>query len=46
MSYYLHVLSVETCNDIELGNCVKKNMTIMFSDIRGFTSISENMTPE
>jgi adenylate cyclase len=24
----------------------KKNLTVLFSDIRGFTSVSENMTPE
>ncbi len=32
--------------DVELGDQVRKEMTIMFSDIRSFTTISEKMTPQ
>jgi CheY-like chemotaxis protein/class 3 adenylate cyclase len=42
---FLKLLNLEEYEDIELGNCVEKNMTIMFSDIRSFTTISEGMTP-
>ncbi|MDM8558120.1 response regulator [Candidatus Parabeggiatoa sp. HSG14] len=42
---FLKLLNVEEYDNIELGNCVEKNMTIMFSDIRSFTTLSESMTP-
>ncbi|MBF0237723.1 MAG: adenylate/guanylate cyclase domain-containing protein [SAR324 cluster bacterium] len=32
--------------DINLGDCIQLNMTILFSDIRDFTTLSETMTPE
>ena len=32
--------------DIELGDHVQKEMTIMFADIRSFTTLSEKMTPQ
>jgi class 3 adenylate cyclase len=32
--------------DVELGDQVQKEMTIMFADIRGFTNLSEKMTPQ
>ncbi|MBF0444424.1 MAG: response regulator [Magnetococcales bacterium] len=31
---------------IKLGNCSEKEMTVMFSDIRSFTALSETITPE
>ena len=32
--------------DVQLGDQVQKEMSILFSDIRSFTSISELMLPE
>ena len=32
--------------DLRLGDHVKKNMTVFFSDIRAFTELSEQLTPE
>ncbi|MCV6638761.1 adenylate/guanylate cyclase domain-containing protein [Candidatus Albibeggiatoa sp. nov. NOAA] len=43
---FLNVLGCKNILDIKLGDLVEKEMTVMFSDIRGFTEISENMTPE
>jgi adenylate cyclase len=47
--YYLTASVVEEMlknpDKLKLGG-EKKDLTVLFSDIRGFTSISENMTPE
>lgn len=43
---FLEYLGKESIADIRLGDQVQKEMTILFSDIRDFTSISENMTPK
>ena len=43
---FLSLLGKESILDINLGDQVEKKMTILFADIRGFTSISENMTPQ
>ncbi len=43
---YLEFLSKESILDIELGDHISKEMTVMFSDIRSFTTISEQMTPK
>jgi class 3 adenylate cyclase len=32
--------------DVELGDQVQLEMSLLFSDIRGFTTLSESMTPE
>ncbi len=42
---FLSFLEKKSIIDVELGNQVEREMTVMFSDIRGFTSISEQMTP-
>ncbi len=39
----LHKAEVE---DLKLGDHIKKDMTIFFSDIRAFTQLSEALTPE
>lgn len=32
--------------DIQVGDCVQREMSILFSDIRSFTTISEQMPPK
>lgn len=43
---FLHLFDKKSILEVQLGDQVEKEMTILFSDIRGFTSISENMTPQ
>ncbi|MBV6624844.1 MAG: response regulator [Rivularia sp. (in: Bacteria)] len=43
---YLNFLSKDSIIDVELGDHVSKEMAVMFSDIRSFTTISESMTPQ
>ncbi|MDZ8188244.1 MAG: adenylate/guanylate cyclase domain-containing protein [Nostoc sp. ChiSLP02] len=43
---YLRFLRKENITDVHLGDHVSKVMAVMFSDIRSFTTISENMTPQ
>ncbi|AFY57849.1 signal transduction histidine kinase [Rivularia sp. PCC 7116] len=43
---YLKFLSKDSIIDVELGDHVSKEMAVMFSDIRSFTTISESMTPQ
>jgi len=42
---FLDFLDKKSITDIHLGDQIQKEMTVMFSDIRSFTEISENMTP-
>lgn len=39
-------LKKESILEVELGNQIQKEMTILFSDIRDFTTLSETMSPE
>lgn len=43
---FLKILSRESILDVQLGDQVLKEMTVMFSDIRDFTTLSEGMTPK
>jgi len=42
----LRNLEKESILDVKLGDQVQKEMSILFSDIRSFTTLSESMTPE
>ncbi len=42
----LKLISPNGIKSTALGDCIEKEMTIMFCDIRGFTRISESMPPE
>jgi len=43
---FLNLLGKKSVIDVRLGDQVEREMTVMFSDIRGFTSLSETMTPQ
>ncbi|MBR33357.1 MAG: hypothetical protein CMN77_18815 [Spirochaetaceae bacterium] len=43
---FLKILGVESFSEIKLGENIEREMTVLFSDIRAFTSLSESMTPE
>ncbi len=42
----LHFLQKESVIELQLGDHVSKEMAILFSDIRGFTTLAETMTPQ
>jgi len=42
----LSFLGKESVVDVKLGDQVEREMTVLFSDIRNFTQLSESMTPE
>lgn len=41
----LRFLGKDIITKVNLGDAVEKSMTVLFSDIRSFTAISESMTP-
>jgi two-component system, sensor histidine kinase ChiS len=43
---FLNLLEKKSIVDVRLGDHVQRDMTVLFMDIRAFTSISEKMTPQ
>ncbi len=43
---FLSVIAPDGIENIHVGTAVTRPMTILFSDIRGYTTLSENSTPE
>ena len=43
---FLKCLHKESITEVELGDNALRHMTILFSDIRSFTQLSEKMTPQ
>ncbi|WP_426487109.1 adenylate/guanylate cyclase domain-containing protein [Leptospira interrogans] len=43
---FLNVLGKNSAVEVNLGDSVLKEMSVLFTDIRSFTTISEQMTPE
>ncbi|MBW7857152.1 MAG: adenylate/guanylate cyclase domain-containing protein [Leptonema sp. (in: Bacteria)] len=43
---YIKLLGKRSILDLQLGDYVEKQMTVLFSDIRGFTTLSEKLNPE
>jgi two-component system sensor histidine kinase ChiS len=43
---FLSLLHKEQIIDVELGDQVQQEMTVLFADIRAFTTLSEGMTPQ
>lgn len=42
---FLNLLEKQSITDVSEGDQIQKDMTILFSDIRNFTKLSEKMTP-
>lgn len=43
---FVSLLGRESLVDVQLGDSVEKEMSVLFSDIRDFTTLSESMTPQ
>ncbi|MGB2925997.1 MAG: adenylate/guanylate cyclase domain-containing protein [Limnothrix sp.] len=43
---FLQLLDRHSIVDVNLGDNIEKEMTVLFADIRGFTQLSEGMSPE
>lgn len=43
---FIRSLGKESLTDVKLGDLVEKIVTVLFTDIRDFTSLSEQMTPK
>lgn len=43
---FLRLLQKEHIEDVVLGDSVKKNITVLFNDIRSFTTLVESRSPE
>ncbi len=45
-SEFLQLLAKESIVDVQIGEAVEREMSVLFADIRDFTALSEKMTPE
>ncbi|MEG5036090.1 AAA family ATPase [Microcoleus sp. AT3-D2] len=45
-SQFLQILNRESIIDVKLGDQVQQEMSVLFSDIRDFTTLSESMSPQ
>jgi class 3 adenylate cyclase len=43
---FLAIMGKPSILEVELGDNKRRNMTVLFSDIRSFTTLSEKMTPD
>ncbi|NEP13244.1 MAG: ammonium transporter [Symploca sp. SIO2C1] len=43
---FLQLLNKESIIDVRLGDNIQQEMSVLFSDIRSFTTLSEKMTPQ
>ncbi|MBA2728464.1 MAG: hypothetical protein H0U49_09880, partial [Parachlamydiaceae bacterium] len=43
---FLNLLGKDSIIDVSLGDHIEKKMSILFTDIRNFTALSEKMTPD
>ena len=43
---FLNFLGKESIIDVQIGNQIQQEMTVMFTDIRDFTTLSEGMNPQ
>lgn len=43
---FLELLDKESIIDVDIGDYVRKDLSVLFADIRHFTALSERMTPE
>jgi class 3 adenylate cyclase len=43
---FLRLLRKDSVVHIKLGDCIERRMTVLFSDIRSFTTLSESMSPQ
>nr|WP_299069324.1 tetratricopeptide repeat protein [uncultured Allomuricauda sp.] len=45
-SEFVKSVGKDSITDVRLGDHIEKNVTVMFTDVRDYTTLSESMTPE
>ncbi len=43
---FVQFVGKQSITDVKLGDYIEKNVTVLFSDIRDYTTLAETMTPE